>query len=818
MTKLNVRRALTAAFAVSALALVSSTAFAQVTAGAAAPGPADALQEIVVTAQFKQEKLQETPIAITAVSGEQMEARNMTSILDVAKVAPNVTMFENTAPFGKTNAAFIRGIGQGDFNLAAGEPGVGMYIDDVYFASTYGSVFDLLDLQRVEVLRGPQGTLFGKNSIGGAIRLISRKPTGDGSGYLEATVGDYRTRYLKGAYDASLIQDQLFLRVSVSAKKKDGYVNRVDYACAHPDLGASQGYAVNPAATNPLTSQHLGSGSCIVGTEGGEDVIGARAALRWLVNDHAENNLTADVTDDTSEAAPEVMLVANPNDPSALAQGGLLKAYNARYLFPTFGVNYDSRFVTNDYRTTYSTFYDLRNNRSIPPVNTLHSYGVSDVFDYDIEGGIHIKNIMAWRAYWGDFVDDQDNSPLPVAYAYNLLDHHQFTEEVQITGKAGPVDWATGAFYFDGYTLNRGHINLSFFSAGAPLPNNGLDFDQNSPAKDKNYAGFLQGIYHATDRLSLTAGARWTHEKKEYTYFSFFGSSGPYATSYNHLDWKGAVNYQWTSQLMTYVSASTGFRGGGFNPRPFSPTQINSFGPEKLTEFEVGAKSEWLDHRLRANVAAFYGLYRDYQLNSQLIDKQGNPYTGIQNISGGADISGGELEIDATPIHALTVSLSAGYTHFKYKLGNSVGCQDRGAAAIPGVNCILGNPGATDIPPGQPDFKGSLGVQYDIAIPNGSRVTPRLDLAYQSAVYANVYNNNPLTPGAVIPAHSLLNGRITWASLDEKWQAAVFGTNLTNKKYYVSIFDLRAFGEGQTSAQPGAPREWGITLRRNFGQ
>src|ERR1700680_4845440 len=136
--------------------------------------PSDSLEEIVVTAQFRQEKLQNVPIAITALSSESMDSRNMTNLLDVANVAPNVTMFENSAAFGKTNAAFIRGIGQGDFNLAAGEPGVGIYIDDVSFSTTLGSAFDLFDLDRVEILRGPQGTLEGKNAIGGAINMISK--------------------------------------------------------------------------------------------------------------------------------------------------------------------------------------------------------------------------------------------------------------------------------------------------------------------------------------------------------------------------------------------------------------------------------------------------------------------------------------------------------------------------------------------------------------------------------------------------------------------------------------------------------------------
>ncbi len=815
MTKVSAHVALTIATALSGLALGQSTAFAQ-----AAPAPAqsgDILQEIVVTAQFRSEKLQETPLAITALSGDALESRNITSLPDIAKVAPNVTMFEASAAYGKTNAAFIRGIGQGDFNLAAGEPGVGVYVDDVYYATTFGSVLDLLDLERVEVLRGPQGTLFGKNSIGGAIRMISKKPTGDGTGYLEATLGDYNTRYIKGAYDLSLIRDKVFLRVSVMSKQKDGFVNRVDYACAHPDLGASQGYAVNLAAPRLLSNQNSGSGSCTLGTEGGQNVAGARAALRWIINDFAENTLTASVVDDKSEAAPEVGLIANP------AISPQLAGYNAGYLLPTYGVNYDSRFVTSDYRTTYSTFYDTRDARAFPPVSTLHNYTAGDVLDIDPAQGVHVKLITSYMDYWGDFSDDQDNSPLPIAYAYNLLDHHQFTEELQVTGKAfnDKVDWATGAFYFRGTTLNRGHINLSFFTAGpvptpdVPPADPRLDFNENSPAKNTNYAVFFQPTFHLTDRMDLIAGARESHEKKEYTYYSFFGQLGPYETSYSHLDWKAALNYRWTSDFMTYVSATTGFRGGGFNPRPFAAAQINSFGPEKLTEYEVGAKSEWFDHRLRANLAGFYGLYRDYQLNSQALDANGVPYTGIQNVPGGANISGGEFELEGHPVGGLVLTLSGGYTHFKYKLGNAVGCQDLGAAAQNGVNCINGNPGAGDIPPAQPKFKGNFGIAYSVLLPDGSKLTPRLDMTYQTEVFADVINNsNPL---ARMPGRTLTDGRVTWDSNEGRWTVAGFVTNLTNKRYYVSIFDLTAFGEGQMSGQPGAPREWGVTARYNFG-
>src|SRR5258708_647175 len=246
MTKVRAHVALTIASAMSALALGQTTAFAQTTSAAdlAAAVPTDALQEVVVTAEFRKEKLQETPIAITAVNAEAMEQRNMTNLIDIANVAPNVTMFENSAAYGKTNAAFIRGIGQADFNLAAGEPGVGIYIDDGYFATTLGSAFDLYDLDSVEILRGPQGTLQGKNSIGGAVNMHSKKPTGSDSGYVDVTLGDFSRRDFKAAYDMK-ITDDIFVRVSAFEQYRAGYVTRANFARATGQPAAGQGIVTN---------------------------------------------------------------------------------------------------------------------------------------------------------------------------------------------------------------------------------------------------------------------------------------------------------------------------------------------------------------------------------------------------------------------------------------------------------------------------------------------------------------------------------------------------------------------------------------------
>ena len=248
-------------------ACMSFAAAAATTHAAETDASAGTLQEIVVTAEYRSEKLQQTALSITALTGDALSERNITNLENLAQAVPNMTLFQANAAYGKTMAASIRGIGQSDFNFASSEQGVGIYVDDVYFANTFGSMFDLLDVDQIEVLRGPQGTLFGKNSIGGAIRLISKKPMGDNTGYAEVTVGNYNRREVRAGFDVALIKDVLMLRISGLSKDRNGYVDRIDYACA------------NPATAGSLPVQQLGQGSnCKLGTEGGVDVKGVRSS------------------------------------------------------------------------------------------------------------------------------------------------------------------------------------------------------------------------------------------------------------------------------------------------------------------------------------------------------------------------------------------------------------------------------------------------------------------------------------------------------------------------------------------------------------
>jgi iron complex outermembrane receptor protein len=217
--------ALTSASSLGLAALISVTALAQDTSSAEG-----GLSEVIVTARYRQENLQQTPLAITAITGEKLEAASLANVTDLGPTVPNLFIHPGDAAEGPTPTISMRGVAQGDYNFTY-EPAVGIYVDDVYHNTLFGSAMDLMDLDRVEVLRGPQGTLFGNSSIGGAIRLFSKTPRGDNSGYVEATYGRFNRVDLKGSFDTAIVPDQLFVRISGVSKHKDGYVDILDFTC-----------------------------------------------------------------------------------------------------------------------------------------------------------------------------------------------------------------------------------------------------------------------------------------------------------------------------------------------------------------------------------------------------------------------------------------------------------------------------------------------------------------------------------------------------------------------------------------------------------
>ena len=633
-----------------------------------------ALEEIVVTARYKEEKLQETPLAITAFSGENLEAKNLSDITDVDNFAPNTVIQPLGAGWGSTAAAYIRGIGLGDNSLSF-EPGVPIYIDDVYHGRPQGALFDLLDLERVEVLRGPQGTLFGKNSVGGTIRMVSKKPQGDNSGFVEATYGSYDRIDVRGSFDVSIIPDRLFARIAASTKNRDGYFKILDYECVNGpgSLGAGgtglPDSAIAPGLpTGNVVPEALGSvlgptdirseDGCVVDTLGGENVQSVRGAFRFLATDDLEINVTADYTKEDNEGPADKYTIIGP----ATAGLGLTDVWNNFVAIPKYGIPYDNRFVTDDPYTGYHRFgTDTITGRDVQNVRILDHWGISGVIDWDVNDRLHIKSITAYRDFENTFGRDSDGSPLALDITWDTSKHDQFTQEVQVTGTsfADRLDWAFGAFYYSANDSNQGWNALypQFFVAQ----------NHKDTQEIESWALFAHGTYDITDQLSLTAGVRYTDDSKKDDIFRQDQISQAIIINHTQVsvdatEWspKVGVNYQWNEDLMTYVSWSTGFRGGGFGPRPSNPTQVATFDVEEVETWEVGIKSDWMDRTLRVNGAWFYSDYSNIQSPTQDTDALGNLWFRTVN-AGAAEIWGIELETLYQPIQALEIEGTMGY-------------------------------------------------------------------------------------------------------------------------------------------------------------
>jgi iron complex outermembrane recepter protein len=779
------------------------------------------LEEVVVSAQFREERLQTTPIAISAFTAENLETRGIVSVTELDSFVPNAVIQPLGAGWGATMAAFIRGVGLGD-NILSFEPGVPIYVDDVYIGRPQGAIFDLLDLERVEVLRGPQGTLFGKNAIGGTVRLISKKPQGDGSGSLMVAIGKYSRIDARGSMDVSLIDERVFARFSFSSKKADGYFNVLDFECVNGPgtLGAGgagladgTGLPSNgpprPDGTIPqngynnvgffpngglpgirLGSQVPNDGDCVVDTLGDENVQSGRAAFRFLMNDAMEFNLIGDVTSQRQKGPADKYTVIDGAHP-------LNGLWNAEFVERVFGpgIGWDNRFVTNDLYSNYSRYEDPVTNRIVPNINNLNHWGVSGTFEWKLTDAVNLKSVTAYRRFWNKFGRDSDGTPLPNNATYDDSRHRQFTQEIQLTGTAGKLDWATGAFYYDAHDSNRG---FDFLYPTVIYENDAFDRQDT-----RNWAVFAQGTYHMNDALSFTLGSRYTKDEKDAIIYraNFFGDlvidDAPVPTDANNTDVTVSADYRWNEDLMTYVKYATGFKGGGFSPRPATALQTEPFKPEKLKTLEVGAKSELLERRVRLNGAVFFSRYLDQQTFAQQLDSSGANWFRQMN-AGKARIWGLEGELMAEPVQGLRIDGAFGYVN--YNLYDNEG----NVLLIEGDGCG----GRRCYSPRTPKFTGAVGLQYSFGSTMGS-VTPRIDASYQSTTYFTT-NNQGVQDG-----YTLLNGRITWMSTSNNWEVALFGNNLSDEGYFNGKLSLVGFF-GREQGNPGMPRTWGLSFKRNF--
>ncbi|MBU0557122.1 MAG: TonB-dependent receptor [Alphaproteobacteria bacterium] len=743
-------------------------------------------EDIVVTAQFRSQRLQDTPIAITAVSGAMLESKGASSILDVANTAPNVTMRQAGGANGGAAQVFIRGVGQSDSQFAF-EPGVGMYVDDVYYGTVFGSIFDLLDLERVEVLRGPQGTLSGRNSIGGAVKLFSTKPGTGNSGYVEAAYGRFNRLELKGAANFELVPDVLMVRVSGVAKRADGYFKRYDYGCLNPTSGV-------------ISSA---SGNCQTGEEGGRNFQAGRLAVRFVPSEQVEVNLIGMITSDDSQVAPQKLrdITTRSNipaniDPRIFIPGAKDRFSYATYINPAFTdpARYNGIPGTGAHPAT-----------ALEPKLRLRAKMVSGSIDWELADDLKLTSITAYQHYTGSNATDIDLTPYGLNTVLSAYRYDQFTQEVRLGGALFNrfLDYTVGAYYFK----SVGRFNGANYNLPGLANENIYASNDRIPSESKSVFAHLTA--NITDRLSVIGGIRYTKDRKDYQ----FGRLNPYfpdlpaytaagringvEASYrgDSVDYRANLQYRWSDAVMTYIQFSTGYRAGGVNPRPYVLDQAVPFDPERLKAYEAGFKADLFGRALRLNGSFFINEYTGILFNNQ----SPTP-TSVLNATpvnaGDAQFQGVELEVNIRPLAGLQIDASGSYLGFDFKRIGAAG------ATITGISLDNRAPFA-------PEWKGNVGIQYEVLTNGAGTITPRVDVSYQSSFFPQVDNDLR----AQIDGYALVNSRLTWMNDDRDLQVALSVTNLFDRYYDISALK---YPIGIVSATPAAPREWRISVRKSF--
>ncbi|HET7812717.1 MAG TPA: TonB-dependent receptor [Steroidobacteraceae bacterium] len=797
------------------------------------------LDEIIVTAQFREEKLQETPIAITAVTDVEIQARSFTESYEIGYTVPNASFRPAQAAYGNTMTAYIRGVGQNDFDQAF-EPGVGIYVDDVYQPFTLGTQMDLLDMDRVEVLRGPQGTLFGRGSIGGVMRLVSKRPEGSNTGDIQLTAGSFDRVDVRASYDFAMT-DNVFARFTGVSRHSTGYQKVFDFACEFQDDPAMIGEL---QIRDPSRGRH-----CQTGTQGGVDVTGLRGQLRWVINDNVELSFSADYESDTSEAKADTLLaVIYPTDLSGnTIPTSSYMLWNTEYAqhVPSaaepwgWGVAYDERFIPSNIYKTYATYDDPASGLTFKPESGLEKSAYSAKLDWKLSDTMSLTAILAYSDLTGQLTSDADASPLNLQVTGGQQDFDWSTAEVRLNGRAADkVNWTAGLFYYESTAANRQAVSFPPIlwgvfrnSVGLPpavaasiidAPGN-VSVNAQNIADSKSEAAFIHTVTDLTDKLSMTLGVRYSKDTKDVAFDnSFF--VGPINLDDDHFDWRAGLDYQISDDVMIYGSAATGYRPGAYNPRPFTAAQALPVDGEEMTAYELGVKADLFDRRLRVNAALFYSDYDkrivpiggtecvpplvDPSTPGAIIDSAGNVCLATTSLTSyqqlrGAKIQGAELEINWRPLDALAIDATYGFTDWSSPDIDNCDFNQDGAPDV-GITC-------SDRPNFVPKNNWSASIAYDFGLGSGAKVTPRADVYGQSEICSSVVSANSCAEG-----YELVNVRLQWTSAEGEWLAAVGGTNVTDEEYFYNIFDLTTFGQNTVEGQPGPPRQWYFEVSRRF--
>ena len=743
--------------AASFLAIVASNpALAQSAAPAAQDAQETAVSgsEIVVTAQRRSESLQDVPISMTALSGEALRKSGIQDTESLVTLTPGLLVQRSVV--GKIS---IRGVGNENYTIA-GDPGVAVHSDGVYVARAAAGLFDLFDVERVEVLRGPQGTLYGRNATGGVINVIPNRPSDKLEARISGEYGNYNGIRIDGMVNLPL-SDGFALRVSALRSGRDGFTTNTNASAKTrgfgeldtKDVWAVRGqlaYDNGGPLTARLSFEYLGDNSNL-------------PAYKYLNRPTALP--TADFGGGANAFRPENLRVVN--------QGFEL------------GIPGTTRGVGTNEEVFDST-----------------QLGTAVHFEYDF-GTIKLASISGFRRTKFNWLNDGDGSDVFYVNYIQQDDSDQFSQELQLTGGGESLEWLLGGYYFR--ETGSSFIALPFtFGAGLPFY---IRID--GTAKTSAVAGFGELRWSATDRLKVTLGARYSHECREtkYRYEINFGPpitvvNQNLAADFNAFTPRVVVNYEAADDINVYASATRGFKSGGFNLLAIQP----GFAPEKVWTFEGGIKTQFADKRVTLNANIFYAKYDDIQVG-QIIN-----LSSVLTNAAKATLKGAEIEFSARPTDALELGATLAYLDAKYDNFCS-GDPTRPAAPVsPG--CTAANPiqlGGNRFPRA-PELTLTAMVAYTIPVASGG-LTVRGDVRYQSQTFFTQFNRSLISQ----PGYTLANARISWSPENGRFTIGGFVNNVFNKTYFSEVLESGAFNPQLVAqAYVGAPRTYGVTASVKF--
>jgi iron complex outermembrane receptor protein len=711
------------------------------------------LEEVLVTAQKRTESVQEVGIAIAAFSGERIKELGIASAFDLASLIPNVSYTGE----GSVDQFNIRGVQLSDFS-DGNEPPVGVYVDEVYLGTLANHQSQLYDVERVEVLRGPQGTLFGRNTVGGLVHTITRKPTATPEGYLSLQAGSNDQWIVEGALSGPL-SDRVRARAAARYNTDDGW----------------QRNAV--ASGKPETAK--------------TDYLGARLGLEVDLTDDLMMSLNVHSVD--QQSTPQMYSVTGLFVPGSAAAGAPqfcdVSAVNAGRCesISIFGP-FAGSFISGepDPRKSYT---DLTN-----PRFDIDGFGSWLKFDWDL-GAVNLVSITAFESVDKRYDNDPDGPPSEI-YGDFRIKAEQWSQELRLSGDHDRLNWLAGLFYYsdEKYDWSFATPELVQIFGTTFTTQNQMDLDTES------YAVFAQADYFLTDAFKVTAGARWTHETKDL--FITDSKAAPNYENDEHIDtqkvtWRVGADWTFSSGRMLYATIATGFKSGAFNTSLVGPGESAPSGEEEITTYEIGAKTDWFGSRLRVNAAAFYNDYTDVQaVVTQNVNNV--PVVRIFNV-GALDIKGLELEVTALPVDSLELGLSAGWIDAEYIADDP--------------DLVLGDRGIPldgAEPPHTPKFNWSVYGRYSFDFDDLGRLALQVTGFWEDDVFLNVVNDPFLTQDA----HSIWNARATWTSRSNRYQLEAFVDNLTDEEAYKGGF--MQGGIGLMSREWKPPRMSGVKLTLSF--